>query len=182
MSFQTLVVIMAIAVLVMAWYANSSKRNKILCTFRRVNKTKIARWVKMQDTHVVFDGGKYDIIPSRISFQWYQVGFIHMLFPQWVATLDYTYGKRAPLNPNTMNYDWDNPQLRKAINISDMMKSYFSTANPAPSAKKQGWLMQYLPWITVGLIVIMGFYFYMQMQGLSNTDAAIINQLNAITK
>lgn len=182
MSIQTFVVLMAIAILAMAWYANTSKRNKILCTFRRVNKTKIVRFVSMQDEFIIFDKKKYDIIPSRITFQWYTGGLIHMIFPQWIATLDYTYGKRLPLDPNKMNYDWDNPATRKAINISEIVKSYFNTANPSPSTKKQSMLLQYLPWIAILLVAVIGFYLYNNMQGISEQMAIMQNQFNAITK
>jgi hypothetical protein len=74
MDFLTLIAIMAIVLVVAAWYANSNKRNKIYCTFRRVNKTKIEKFVKMNSRFVIFDGGKYDILTNRITFIWWDKG------------------------------------------------------------------------------------------------------------
>lgn len=181
MSPSTFVIVVALGVLVMSWYANTSKRNKILCTFRRVNKTKLKKFVTMNKEFVIFDGKKYDIIPSCITFEWYTGGFIHMLFPQWVATLDYTWGKRLPLNPNRMDYDWDNPENRKAINISDIIKSYFSTANPV-AVKKQSMLKEYAPWIAILLVVLVGFWLYNNMSGLATDISILNNKINAITQ
>ena len=181
MSATTMLMIMMVAVVFIAWYANSSKRNKILCTFRRVNKTKIVRFVKMSDRYVIFDKKKYDIIPSRITFQWYTAGLVHMLFPQWVATLDFTDGKRLPLDSNAMNYDWDNPEVRNSLNIAELIKSYFSTANPQKE-KKPDFISKYLPWIAVIGVVAVGFWMYTNMQSLGNHLAAMQNTLNALTK
>lgn len=182
MSPSTFVLLSAGLLVFMAWYANSSKRNKILCTFRRANKTKVVKWVKMQARYVIFDGGKYDIIPSRVVFQWYTAGLVHMLFPQWVATLDYTYGKRLPLDSNRADYDWENPEVRKAINISDIVKSYFATSSPAATSKKAGLLTAYLPWIAIGLVVLVAFYFNSKMTSFGAALDAVINQLNSIAR
>jgi len=182
MSPQTFIVIIAIMILVLAWYANTSKRNKILCTFRRVNKTKIIKFQSMKSQYVIFDGSKYDIIPSRITFQWYTAGIVHMLFPQWVATLDYSYDNRMPLDPNKLSYNWETPKLRQAINISEIMESYFKTSTPSSSNKKQNIFMQYLPIIAIALVVLVGFWMYNNMQALSNHMAIVQNQLNAIVK
>lgn len=185
MNYSTLIMIMTIGILVMAWYGNTSKRDKILCTFRRVNKTKVSKFVKMQSRYVIFDNHKYDIVPSRISFQWYTAGLVHMLFPQWVATLDFTDSRRLPLNTNTMDYEWDNPEVRNAINQGELVKSYFATASPK-SEKKVSGLMQYLPIIAIVLVVLVAGYMYMQMNSLGQrVDAnlgAIQNQIKNISK
>ena len=172
---------MALAILFMAWYANSSKRDKILCTFRRINKTKINKFVKMNSRYVIFDNGKYDIISSRITFLWYNGGFIHMIFPQWVATLDFSHTSRFPHDPNNMNKNWETPEVRNAINKSELVTSYFKTSTPN-STKKQGKLTEYLPWIAIMAVVLVGFYLYNNMQILNNQLAYLQNAINAINK
>jgi len=143
MNMSMMFMILIVGFCVWTLWNNSIKQKQILCTFRRVNKTKITKFVKMQQNYVIFDGGQYDIIPSRVSFQWYPVlfGLMHL----WVATLDYTYGKRLPLDPNKMNYDWDNPQTRKAINKAETIQSYLKTSNPKANPK-QDLITKYLPW------------------------------------
>ncbi len=182
MSLQTFVTIMAVGILVMAWYANTSKRNKILCTFRRINKTKIVKFIKMESRYVIFDGGKYDIIPNRITFQWYTAGIIHMLFPQWVATLDFTYSSRFPHDPNDMKTTSETPAIRRALNKEEWVESYYKGAKPSSSNKKQGLIVQYLPWIALILVFIVGVYLYNNMAMLANEIVAIKNTLNAIKK
>ena len=182
MSIQTFVMLMALMILGMAWYANTSKRNKILCRFRRVNKTMVAKFVKMQNRYVIFDGGKYDIKPSRIVFQWYQSGLIHMIFPQWVATLDYTYSSRFPHDPNNMNITSETPATRKALNKEEWVESYYKGAKPSAPGKKQSLITQYLPWISILLVVMIGFYLYNNMQVMVNDMNIMKNMLNTITK
>ena len=178
---QNLLLIVAVGFVFMAWWANSSKKNMILCRFRRPNKTIISKWVKMKSLYVETPDGKYDIVPSCISLQWYNSGFINMIFPQWIATLDYTYGRRLPLNPNTMNYEWENPETRKAINKAETIQSYAKTSNPKID-KKQDLITKYLPWVAILLVVIVGFWMYTNMQGLAAHMQAMQNSLNAITK
>jgi hypothetical protein len=174
---------MAVGVLFMAWYANSSKRNVILCRYRRVNKTMVVKFVKMQSRYVIFDGGKFDIIPGRIIFQWYNNGFVHMLFPQWVATLDYSWNSRFPHNPNNMEITAETPQTRKALNKEEWVESYYKGAKPS-SAKngKLGFLQQWLPWIAILLVIVVAFYFNSKMQGFGATLDQVIDKINTITK
>jgi hypothetical protein len=102
--------------------------------------------------------------------------------PIWVPTLDYTEGKRHPLNSNLMNYDWENPENRKIINASELMGSYFRTQNPAGATKKMSGLMQYLPWVAIGLVVIVYFLLDNKMQGFGHQLDAVVGTLNAIAK
>ncbi len=186
MTFSTLIMVTAIALIVMAWYANTSKRDKILCTFRRVNKTKIVKWVKMKNKFVIFDDGKYDIIPSRITFQWYTGGLIHMLFPQWVATLDYSYTSRFPHDPNNMAITAESPETRKALNKQEWVTSYYRGAEPKAGKTKVSLIEKYLPWVAIVLVVVVAFYLYNSQQTMAHkiaTDVGeLTNRINAITK
>ena len=181
MSPQTFVVLTTILFFFMMWYANTSKRNKILCRYRRINKTLIARFVKMQSRYVVFDGKRHDIVPSCVVFQWYTGGIIHMLFPQWVSTLDFTHESRWPLDPNTLKPVIISPDVRASMNKEEWVKSYAKGFTP-PGSKKDSILKEYAPWIAILLVVLVGFYLYNNMAALANQMAIIQNNLNAITK
>lgn len=182
MTIWTLLAIMAIFLLLMAWWANNSKRNKILCTFRRVNKTKIVKFVKMQSRYVIFDGGKYDIIPSRITFQWYTAGLIHMLFPQWVATLDYSWNSRFPHDPNNLDITAETPETRKALNKEEWVKSYYLGAKPNTGKTKQGMIMSWLPWIAIILVVLVAFYFNNKMTEFGGILDNVVEKINAVSR
>lgn len=177
---QTLLLIMAAAIIFMAWYANMSKRDKILCTFRRVNKTKIVKWVKMNSRYVIFDHRKYDIIPSRIVSQWYTAGLVHMLFPQWVQTLDFTYSSRWPHDPNTMSVNLDDPAIRDALNKQEWVESYVKGATPKGTNKRAGgFLDKYLPWLAIAAVVLVGFWMYQNQQNLAHQFAILNNTVNS---
>ena len=179
MDFMVAVAILAIMMVGIAWHANNRLRNKIYCSYRRVNKTKLERFTKMISRYVVFDNKKYDIIPSCITFIWWDKGLIHQLFPQWVASLDFTHDSRYPLDPNTLKPVIISPEVRNAMNKEEWVKSYAKGFTP-PTSKKQSMLNQYLPWIAIGLVVIVAFYFNTKMSGFGAQLDAVVNSLNAI--
>lgn len=181
MNYQTLILIMAMVVVGMAWYANSSKRNKIYCSFTRVNKTSVHKFVKMVSRYVVFDGKRYDVVTSCIKFDWWDKGLVHMLFPQWVAALDFTYASRWPIDPATGKPAIISPEVRSAMNKEEWVKSYAKGFTP-PSAKKQTAIQQYLPYVAILLFVMMAVYFYTNIQALGASLAEVVNRLNAIAK
>lgn len=181
MDFSMLIAIMAIMLVGMAWYANSSKRDKIYCSFRRVNKSKIVKFVKMTSRYVIFDGARYDIIPSCITYEWFDKGLIGKMFPQSVATLDFSWYSRYPLDPNTLKPVVISPEVRKAMNKEEWVRSYAKGFVP-PTAKKQSMIQQYLPFASIVLVILVGFYLYMNMQVLSQQYAELANALRAIAK
>lgn len=181
MGLSTFVMLTAALIGFMAWYANASKRDKILCTFRRVNKTQIRKFVKMTSRYVLFDKHRYDIVPSCCTQLWYQSGMIHMIFPQWVQTLDFTHESRLPLDPNTLKPVIISPEVRAAMNKEEWVKSYAKGFQP-PNSKKQSMLQGYLPWVAIILVVLVGFWLYNNMSGLSQQVAILQNSFNALAK
>ncbi len=181
MDFLTLVASMSIFLVAVAWQANNRLRNKIYCTFRRVNKTKIEKFVKMESRFVIFDGGKYDVIPSKITFIWWNKGLIHQLFPQWVASLDYSWYSRFPHDPNKLEVTAETPSIRRALNKQEWVESYYKGAKPS-SATKQSGIVQFLPWISIGLVVLVGFFLYTNIQGIGQQLSILENNLNALTR
>lgn len=181
MSYQTFFLIMAMLVVGMAWYANYSKRNKIYCSFIRVNKTSIHKFVKMSSQYVVFEGTRRNIIPSCIVWDWWDKGFVHMLFPQWVGTLTFSYSSPYPIDPNTLQPMILSAEVRKLMNKEEMWRDYNKTLTP-PTAKKQTAFQQYLPWLAVGLVVLLAVYVYTNNQAMNGALVDIINKVNAIAR
>lgn len=179
MDFVVILAIMALIMVGIAWHANNRLRNKIYCTFRRVNKTKLEKFVQMTSRYIVFDGRKYDIIPSCITFIWWNKGLIYSLFPQWVASLDYTHDNRFPHDPNTLKPAIISPEVRNTMNKEEWTKSYAKTFTP-PTTKKQTVLNQYLPWMAIGLVALMGFYVFVNFQSIQEHLSMLENSLNAI--
>ncbi len=104
-----------------------------------------------------------------------------MIFPQWVATLDFTYESRFPLDPNTLKPVIISPEVRASMNKEEWVKSYARGFTP-PGNKKQSILQGYLPWISIMLVVLVGFWMYNNMASLSNQMAIMQNNLRAIMK
>lgn len=181
MSIQTFVLLMAMILVVMAWWANTSKRNKIYCSFTRVNKTSINRFVKMTSRYVVFDGKRYDIVPRCVKFNWWDKGLVNWVFPQWVASLDFTYANRWPIDPETGRHAVISPEVRNAMNKEEWVKSYAKGFTP-PTSRKLSFFQQYLPYITIGIVMLMGVYFYMNINNLNMNMQDVINQFNAIAR
>ncbi len=108
-----------------------------------------------------------------------------MLFPLWVATLDYTYESEYPLDPNTLKPVVLSPQVRGVMNKEEWAYSYFKSAAPNKTAKKLGFLgnfSAYVPWIAIILVVIVAIYFNSKMSSLGATLDAVIGKLNSIAK
>jgi len=181
MGIETLVMLMLIALVVMAWYANYSKRSKIYCTFNRVNKTQISKFVKMTSRYVISDNRRYDILPNCIVFKWWDTGLANWLFPQWVATLTYTYNNRLPHDPNTNKPAIVSPEVRNAMNKEEWLKSYAKSFTP-PKAIKQTFIQQYLPYVSMVLIIFVGFWMYNNMQSFAEHLNYMQNILDNMTK
>lgn len=181
MDFQTLILIMAMVVVGMAWWANYSKRNKIYCSFTDVDKTMIRKFVKITSRYVVFNGKRYDIISNCVKSLLWDQGLVGMMFPQRVPAMDFTYASRWPIDPTTGKPAIISGEVRNAMNKEEWVKSYAKGFTP-PSQKKQTLVQQFLPWVTIGLVLMMGAYFYTNIQTLGFSLAEIANKLNSMAR
>ena len=180
MDFMVVIAIMAIVLVVMAWYSTNSKRNKILCLYTGKDKTDEEKWISVDKGFVIFRGRKFDIISRRITSFWLTRG-INWLFPTKVNCLKYSWYSRFPHNPDNYEDVWETPETRAAIDTSELVKSYFRTSTPT-SVKPSSMVSQYLPWVSIVLVVLVGFWLYSNMQTLGMELANIKNTLNAITR
>jgi hypothetical protein len=155
-----------------------SKRNKIFCWFEGEDGTDEFRWVTNKDGFVIFRGKKYDIITDRITNLWIKSG-IHMLFPTRVACLKYSWYSRFPHDPSNYGRTIISPNVRKVIDKSELVASYFKTSTPA-SGKKEGAIMRWLPLIAIGLIIIVGYYAYSNMNELADGLNKLQQNFNTI--
>ena len=181
MAIETLFMVMMMVVMVMAWWANFSKRSKIYCSFTREDRTSIHRFVKKISRYVVFDGRRYDILWKCVVFDWWDKGLVHMLFPQWVATLEFTYNSRWPIDKSTGKPAVISPEVRQAMNKEEWVKSYAKGFTP-PTAKKQTMVQQWLPWLSIGLVALLFFYVYSNNQVLMQSLAELTNRVNATAR
>lgn len=165
MSPQTLVVILLLFGVGMVWYSTAKLRDKIYCSFRRIDKTKIEKFVPKNARYVIFDGGKYKIDTKRITLLWWNRGFNHF-FPQRVPSLDFSWYSEVPHDPDQFEDTWDTPESRNAASSEEDWKG-FNKGMSQQVGKKTGMLTQYMPMIALILVLVVGAVLYMQMQGMT---------------
>lgn len=181
MSIDQLLLAIVIIVFVASAYSAQSKRNKVLCHFTGQDKTEEDKWVKMKPGGTVdFRGMRFDIVPDRITSFWLTKGF-HYLFPTRVNYCKFSWYSRWPHDPNDYNVTSMNPAVRKAFNKNEWVTSFTRSSSPT-AAKKQSMLAAYLPIITLAVMVIAGFYFYTELEGMKSFMAQLQNSFNTLAK
>ncbi|KKK62783.1 hypothetical protein LCGC14_3000860, partial [marine sediment metagenome] len=113
---------------------------------------------------------------------WWDKGLIHQMFPQWVASLDYSHYSRWPHDPNKMEITAETPETRKALNKQEWVQSYYEGAKPSAASSKQTMIAQYAPFAAIILVVLVGFFLYTNMQSIQQHLSVLENTLNAITR
>ena len=152
-------------VLIYLTYIAYGLRTKILCTYRRTDRTKVEKWTTPNQSRIEFEGGWYQVEPSRTVIQWkFLLGF----FPVPVRALDFRHGSSRALHPETFDTSLS-PEERKQLDRTDNLMGLQTASQQATkgSQKRGGMLEQYLPYIMLAGFVIIG-YFIFQIQGNQN--------------
>lgn len=162
MDIQTFIIVILAGLVFMFWYSHKKLEGKVLCRFRRANKTITERMVSLKHKTIIFDGGKYNVDPKRIVHYTYRKG-INSIFPVQIPSLDYSWDSPDPHDPETYINTWDDPQTRLAAEQGESFRA-FSKGVDAQTGKKSRFPEWLFPAITIGAIVIVGYLVY-QMSG-----------------
>lgn len=165
---------------VAAWYSTNSKRSKIICFYRGRDKTLETKWINVTDNFIIFRNKKFYVDTRRMISFWYKGG-IHFIFPTKVNSLEYNWSSVYPHDPDDYKVVWETPETRKVLLTEEWVKSYGRGFTPQ-TTKKQGLLMQYLPFITILLLVIFAFWVYSNFNGIANSLNDLANKINTIAK
>ena len=174
MNVQTFVIVVVVLLAGLNIYSQYAWRGKLLCLFRRSNRTVIEKKISVSSKYVIFDGGKYRVNPKRIDLMWYTRG-IHQIFPMFVPFLEYKWDTDQPLDPTTFLNTWDTPEARQALNQEDNIKS-LDRAAAAQSGKKESSFQRLLPWITIGIVIVVAYLVYQ----MSNNMGVLQQQIQAL--
>lgn len=172
MDVSTLIIIFfAVGIIGMFWYSQSKLKNKLLCTFRRANKTKVEKLVPLRSRYVVFDRGRYNVNPKRITLFWFNRG-IHQFFPTWLPALDFRWDSPNALDPETFENTWDTPESREMAENEDDYKAFNKGIQSQLSKKGRfpDWL---LPMIAIGISLVVGYLVYQQGEHLTYLEQLI---------
>jgi len=153
------------------WYSITKFKGKLLCTFRSANKTKQEKLIRLNSKHVIFDGGKYDVNPKRITTFWYNKG-LHQFFPIPVPTLDFRHGDRNALDPETFQTTWDTAEAREMSNQEENYKA-FNKGLQTQLGRKSRFPEWLFPMATIGAVLVIGYLVYQQGQHLSYLEQLI---------
>lgn len=179
MSFQQLIFAFAIILLVMVWYSTSSLRGKIFVTYTKVDGTEEEFLQRIDSRFLIFDKKKFKIRRKCIRYLFYKRG-IHSFFPTRVAHLHYVWNSQDPIDPETGEVYVDSPEARQAMNQEERFLAY-NRAQQKTSGKRESPLAHYLPYIAIGITVIMGLYLWMQQRGLNASITMLANYYKSLT-
>lgn len=169
---------LVIMILLAGVYATYSKRNKLFCDYEGEDGTYEYRWIKDNSGYVIFRGRKHKIMPERMSTVWVRAG-IHWLFPTRAMHLSFVWYSEFPRDPKNFSRTIVDPKVRKVIDKSELLLSYFRTSTSA-AAKKEGFFSRYGLIIVVVIVIIMGFWMYQNMQTLAAGMNHMQQQINML--
>lgn len=156
LNTSTLLIIFAVIIVGYYIYQVYTARNRVWCVFRKRDRGRIEKWMRIDQTRVEFEGGWYDIDPSRITF-----GIKWMPLPLSVKVLDFRHDSPKALDPSSFNNDFT-PEMRKQLGISDDLRDFAEGQRQSFGGKpaKKTFLEQIFPIIVIGGFVIVGYMLY----------------------
>ncbi len=160
MNFQSMLLVILIFVIFYASYSAYSLKTRIFCSFRKADKTLIEKWAKVNQRRIEFEGGWYYVNPKRTYTMLLTKG-IHQIIPIWIRRSDYRWDSSQPLDPETFTNDWETPEARANLDKEEDIVAYSKGNRTSFQAKqKKGMLESYMPIITIGGFVLIGYVIY----------------------
>lgn len=172
-------------VLIYLTYTAYTLKNKIWCSFRRRDRSKVEKWAiiskKGKWNDIEFDGGLYHVEPKRTVLVWrMMLGF----FPMPVRCLDFRHDSSRALDPDTFENTFT-PEERLKLDASDDIRQLGEANDRAlPTTRiKQGMFEKLMPIITIGGFIVFGYLLWMMKQDqnqIGNQSNVIMQQLGEI--
>lgn len=157
LNLQTMLLVVLGLTVVYAGYSAHMLKDRIYCTFRRKDKTRIEKWAKANQSRIDFDNGWYYLNPRRTTLTLVTKG-IHAIIPIWARCLDFRHDSSQALDPDTFTNAWESPEARKALNKEEDIRAYQQGNLQAIQGKqKKGMLEQFMPLLVVVGFLIVGY-------------------------
>lgn len=154
------------------WYSQSKIKNKLLCTFRRANKTRVEMLVPIKSRYVFFDNGRYNINPKCITLFWYNRG-VHQFFPTWMPSLDFNWNSPEPLDPSNFQQTWKTPEASASSQQEDSFKAFAKGIQSQAGVKKSAFPEWLFPVIILGVLAVLGFWIYQMGQHIGTIEQIV---------
>src|SRR4030042_5436502 len=176
------IILLLLFVLAVFIYSQVKFKNKMLCYFIRPNKTRIKKFVPIYYQHVELNRGKYGKEVYRIDWKHvtheYYTGGINRIFPFWIPTFEYYHNNPNPVDPTTGQPSWHTPEVEYAAYQGQSYVGIARAMAAQSGGGKRNRLMELLPLITIGLLIIVGFLVWQGMGGINEQVNALQQQIN----
>ena len=157
-----MIAVFACGLLLYTWYALWSLQGKIRCQFHTKHRGIERRIISVKDKTVKFKKGTYEIHPKRFSIDSVKIlGFfsVPILFAEWKWDTD------QQIDPSTFKNSPDSPEALQAASSEKDWRN-FNYEGSEKGTVKDSSLMKYLPFITLGAVVILGFLMYTKFNSM----------------
>ena len=176
----SIIVILAFALIIFI-FSQKKFDNKMLCYFIRPNKTRFKKFVPIFYTHVEYDRGKYGKEWYKINWKYVTheryTGGVNKLFPVWIPTFEFYWNNPNPVDPDTGQASWHTPEV-EAAGYQGHGYTAFARAAIQQSGVKQSKVMQFIPIIILGILLIVCFVGYQYLGSLNEQLGIIQQQIN----
>jgi hypothetical protein len=167
MNLPLMFFILVIGVVFMSVYSSKKLEKQLFVTIRTAVDRKEETLVDIRGRYFYWRGVKYEIIPSCCKPMTWKRG-VHSIIPTTVQTADYTWSSTLPINPDTGEIFVVSPEARGRMDAEETF-SAMNKSTKKDFGDKEKPLNKYLPYIIIGVVVIVAVYFFMQIKGLDNS-------------
>lgn len=150
-----------------------SWKDRALVFFIRPDSGLDERKVHVKSRQIKFGNMTYVLNPQRRTI-WMNKRGLNAFFPFPVFAYLLRWDSQQPLDPKTFLNTWDTPEARESASSEKDWKD-FNAGVDSQLGKKQSGIAQYLPWVAIGLVVIVGFLVYQQMGKMGVIEEQIQN-------
>jgi hypothetical protein len=167
MSYGLLLIIMVLVIIALSVTSSKKLENQIFITMRTAHDRREEFLVNKKGRFFFFQGFRYDIIPSCCKPMTWKRG-VHMFIPTTVQAADYTWSNTTPIDPDTGLYYVVSPEAQGAMDDEENFTA-MNRSTKKEMGKKEVGMNKYLPYIAIGLVLLVAAYLYMQIKGVDNS-------------
>ena len=157
-------------------YSTAKKKKQVYVIYHRITGQILEVFATINDRTVDIDNKRFTLMPDRRSLIWWNRG-VHQFFGTWVITYEFSYYSRFPHDPRNYKDTVVSPSVLKVLNNEARMSSFAKGVNnQGTGVKKQGMFEKYLPYIMIGIALIL-IVLYLKMSGQVGALTTTINKL-----
>lgn len=179
MSAENVILVFAVLFVCFIWYSINNLKNKVLVIYTRNTGQEISKLVRLQDRYVDFDNKQFTLVPDRHRLHWKSV---LGLFGTWIICYHIYWYSRYPSDPRRFEVTVDSPSAAHYMNEEQSYTAYNKSEAARDTLKKRGGFMQYLPYIIIGIVLVVIIYIvWTQGKDMTIIKGALQDIINGTT-